>query len=267
MFAFWLYCHLWLPWCLTTFLYSSLTLSFITILVLPSGICVIWDGCNCLWPGNTDEMFWVHQYHQYHTCQFLCCECCESVIHSLNVILTWSMSASVGSVMSLCVPTMSWCSTSLAVLALAVTLSWSAARTKIIFKTAFVAFFAKCWTVLVQVCCVALAKHVLLSLLLRPLALCELLVLVPFLLQFESFDCIYCCHWLCDSSIWLVTVEVLHHHLMLFWHTGVGLGMSHPLIFSSISPTSLPQSIWLTWNRSLVLCTNFSSVMYWASFN
>ena len=102
-------------------------------------------------------MFWVHQYHQYHTGQFLCCECCKFhdplLEHDLDLE---------------CLPLLGrWCLSVLlpqaGVLPLHQSWPWplllsqSAARTEMILKTAFVAFFAKCWTVFVWVHCVALA--------------------------------------------------------------------------------------------------------------
>ena len=96
----------------TTFLYGSLTLSQLHYdLGLTIWIYVIQNACNHLWPGNTVK--------------------CSKYINIINIILVnfyavsvaslwstpwmWSWpgaSASVGSVMSLCAPTMSWCSTS-----------------------------------------------------------------------------------------------------------------------------------------------------------
>ena len=120
--------------------------------------------------------------------------------------------------------------------ALAITLWWSAARTKMIFKAAFMAFFAKCWTIFETMSCVALTAClvVLVTLTTRSVWAAGT---GSFLTTFKAFDHIYC-GWLCNSSFWFVAVEVFHHHLVFFCVLEQGLVchvfssflQSHPLL-------------------------------------
>ena len=128
-------------------------------------------------------------------------------------------------------------------LSFVVTPWWSAARTKMIFKTTFMAFFAKCWKSLNCVkfklcytycsfCCLWYSDHL----------LCVSCWFCTFLTAFECFNHIYCSQ-LCDSSIWLWQLKSFTI-ISCSFAIGVVLGMSHPLVFSSIAPTSSLQSVW-----------------------
>ena len=92
--------------------------------------------------------------------------------------------------------------------------SQSAARTEMILKTTFMAFLPNAGQSLYE-CIVLHLLHVLLSLvLLRPLLLCELLALVPFLLRLNvliTSTVVGCA----DPSIGFLMVKVFDRHLML----------------------------------------------------
>ena len=91
-------------------------------------------------------------------------------------------------------------------------------------------------------CIVLHLLYVLLSLLLGPLALCELLALVPFLphLNVLIASIVVGCA-IPPLDFWRLKSLTLSHAP---WHIGVVLGMSHPLIASLISPISSLQSAW-----------------------
>ena len=177
-------------------------------------VCVIWDCCNCLWPGNTVKS--------------------SKYIDIINVILvnfnavgvsslwttpwTWSGSgapASAGSVTSLSAPVLHagvlpLCQSELCPLLLEDLqheLKW-------FLKPHLWHFLPNTgqslnWWVVLHL------LHILLSLVLWLLILCELLVLIPFLPRLKTFDHIYCSQ-LSDPSIWFVVVEIFHHHFMFF---------------------------------------------------
>ena len=151
------------------------------------------------------------------------------------------MSVSAGSVMSPSLSTTCWCSTSYIGLILSIATWWSATWAEMVLKTTFMAFLPNAGQSL-NWCIVLHLLHILLSQVLWPLILCELLVLVLFLpfhlnvlmastvvgwvippfdlRRLKSFTVISCsfAYW---SSAWYVT----------------------SLIVSSISPISLPQNV------------------------
>ena len=184
------------------------------ILVFPSGSVNHWWWMWLTLTWKYCEMFLVH----------LCLSMSYwSISDAVGVSCQWStswlwpwprVSASTGSVTSFCTPAiMSWCSTSLAAaLALTHILSWPAARTKMIFEATFVAFLAECWTVFVQVCGVAFTTSFAV-LVARTGHSVWAAVSTIFLTAFEGFDHIYG-HWLGNSSIPLVTVEIFHRYLL-----------------------------------------------------